>query len=132
MIERRVLVIEDDDAVRMMLMTVLEIAEYEVRGVRSGDEALTVLRQWRPDVITLDLRSRDQILDERARASELAEIPVVIVTFSSTALPPASRLGVWAVLQQPHDVGRLRMLVAEAMLDPRGGVSRGDPRHRAG
>jgi CheY-like chemotaxis protein len=124
-----VLVIEDDDAVRMMLMTVLEIAEYEVRGVRSGDEALTVLGQWRPDVITLDLRSRDRFLHERARVRELAEIPVVIVTFSSTALPPARQLGVWAVLQQPHDVGHLRLLVAEAMLGPKGGVGRGEPRH---
>ena len=121
--------IEDDDAVRMMLMTVLEVAEYEVRGVRSGDEALTVLGQWRPDVITFDPQSGDRFLDERARGRELAEIPVVVVTFSSTALSPASQLGVRAVLQQPHDVGHLRMLVAEAILDPKGLVGRGEPRY---
>jgi CheY-like chemotaxis protein len=124
-----VLVIEDDDAVRTMLMTVLEVAEYEVRGVRSGDEALTVLGQWRPDAITFDPMSGDRFLAERARVGELAEIPVVVVTFSSTALPPARRLGVRAVLQQPHDVGYLRMLVAEAILDPKGLVGRGEPRY---
>jgi CheY-like chemotaxis protein len=132
-IQRRVLVIEDDDAVRTMLLTVLEVADYEVLGVRSGDEALTVLGRWCPDVIMLGLpgadRSGFQFLDERARRVDVAEIPVVVVTFSSVALPPAGQLGVRAVLQQPHDVGYLRMLVAEAILDPKGSVGRGEPRH---
>jgi len=115
-------VIEDDDAVRTMLLTVLEVADYEVRGVRSGEEALRVLGTWRPDVIALDILTPDmdgyRFLAERSRRSDVAAIPVIVVTFSTTSLPSARQLGVRAVLQQPHDVDYLRMLIAEAILDP--------------
>src|SRR5689334_9373617 len=54
-IEGRVMVVEDDDAIRMMLLTVLEVEGYEALGVRNGIDALAMLGEWRPDVIVLDL-----------------------------------------------------------------------------
>ena len=127
------LVVEDDDAVRTMLLTVLEVAGYEVRGVGSGEEALTVLRQWRPDVIALDIlmSSMDgyHFLAERSRLHDLVSIPVIVVTASTVSLPSAGQLGVRAVLQQPHDVGHLRSLIAEAILDPAGQSPGSDPLH---
>jgi CheY-like chemotaxis protein len=123
-IHGRVLVVEDDDAVRTMLTTVLEVAGYEVRGVGSGREALTVLRQWRPDVIALDIMMSNMdgyhFLAERSRQGHLEAIPVIVVTVSTTSLPTARQLGVRAVLQQPHDVDHLRRLIAEAIIDPTG------------
>lgn len=107
-----------------MLSTVLEVAGYEVRGAGSGEEALTVLRQWHPDVIALDILMSNmdgyRFLAERARQRHLVEIPVIVVTASTISLPRARQLGVRAVLQQPHDVGQLRTLIAEAILDPTG------------
>ena len=121
-IQNRVLVIEDDDAVRTMLLTVLEVANYEVRGVRGSVDALRLLETWRPDAIALDVLAPDldgyRFLDERSRRAELARIPVVVVTFKPVPLPPASQLGVRAVLQQPHDVDALRATIAAALLDP--------------
>jgi len=120
-VQGRVLVVEEDDAVRTMVLTVLEVAGYEVHGVRSGEEALTVLRQWRPDVISLNILMSNldgyRFLEERSRLGDLADIPVVVVTVSTVSLPSASQLGVRAVLQQPHDVNQLRALIAEAILD---------------
>ena len=132
-IHGRVLVVEDDDAVRTMLTTVLEVAGYEVRGAGSGEEALTVLRQWHPDVIALDILMSNMdgyyFLAERSREGHLGEIPVIVVTVSSASLPSARQLGVRAVLQQPHDVDHLRTLIAEAILDPTGQSAGGDQIH---
>lgn len=132
-IEGRVLVVEDDDAVRTMLLTVLEVAGYEVRGVGSGEEALTVLRQWHPDVIALDILMADmdgyRFLADRARYGELLAIPVVVVSVRTVSLPSARQLGVRAVLQQPHEVSQLRALIAEAIVDPTGQSDEGDPLH---
>jgi CheY-like chemotaxis protein len=126
-------VVEDDDAVRTMLLTVLEVAGYEVHGVGSGEEALTVLRQWQPDVIALDILMEDmegyRFLADRARHGDLLTIPVVVVTVRTVSLPSARQLGVRAVLQQPHDVGQLRALIAEAILDPTGQPDEGDRMH---
>jgi CheY-like chemotaxis protein len=123
-IHGRVLVVEDDDAVRTMLTTVLEVAGYEVRSAGSGEEALTVLRQWHPDVIALDIMMSDmdgyRFLAERSRQGHLETIPVIVVTVSTLSLPTASQLGVRAILQQPHDVEHLRTLIADAIVDPTG------------
>jgi CheY-like chemotaxis protein len=114
-----VLVIEDDDAVRAMLLTVLELTGYEVRSVRSGADALRVLGSWRPDAVTLDIMMPDgdgyRFLEARARRRDLATIPVIVVTPSTMSLPPARQLGVHAVLQRPHDVATLRSLIADAL-----------------
>jgi len=121
-IQNRVLVIEDDDAVRTMLLTVLEVADYDVRGVRGSEDALRLLETWRPDAIALDVLASDldgyRFLEERTRRSDLADIPVIVVTFKPVPLPPARQLGVRAVLQQPHDVAYLRETIAAAILDP--------------
>ena len=125
--------VEDDDAVRTMLTTVLEVAGYEVRGAGSGGEALAVLRHWRPDVITLDILMSDmdgyRFLAERSRQEHLEAIPVIVVTVSTVSLPSASQLGVRAVLQQPHNVDHLRTLIAEAILDPTGQSVESDQVH---
>jgi CheY-like chemotaxis protein len=129
----RVLVVEDDDAVRTMLITVLEVAGYEVRGAGSGEEALTTVRQWRPDVIALDVLMSNMegyhFLAERSRQPDLAGIPVIVVTVSTASLPPPGQLGVQAVLQQPHDIDHLRTLIAEAILDSATRGSVGDQLH---
>ena len=108
----------------MMLLTVLEVDDYETRGVRNGFDALSVLAEWRPDVIVLDLfmpvMDGQQFLQRRAALAGVADIPIVVVTASTASLPPAGRLGVRAVLQKPHDVNRLRALIAEAIRDPSG------------
>jgi CheY-like chemotaxis protein len=125
----RVLVVEDDDAIRTMLLTVLEVAGYDVLGVRNGLDALTMLGEWRPDVIVLDLfmplMDGFELLARKSASADLASIPVIVVTTSTALLPSAERLGVWAVLQRPHDVNHLRALIAEAMGRVRSGRADG-------
>jgi CheY-like chemotaxis protein len=118
-IEGRVLVVEDDDAIRTMLLTVLEVAGYEALGVRTGLDALTTLTEWRPHVIVLDLfmplTDGYELLSRKSERHDLASIPVIVVTSSTGSLASAAHLGVWAVLQRPHDVSHLRALIADAM-----------------
>lgn len=124
----RVLVVEDDDAIRTMLLTVLEVAGYDVLGVRNGLDAFTMLGEWRPDVIVLDLfmplMDGFELLARKSASVDLAPIPVIVVTTSTALLPPPERLGVCAVLQRPHDVSHLRAVIAAAIGRVRSG--RGD------
>jgi two-component system response regulator (stage 0 sporulation protein F) len=122
--EGRVLVVEDDDAIRTMLVTVLELADYDVRGAMDAEQALAVLEAWRPDVIVLDLfmpgMGGREFLRRRSAFDDLATIPVIVVTATTASLPPAERLGVRAVLQKPHDVEQLRSLIARTIHPPAG------------
>ena len=62
-----------------------------------------------------------ELLARKLDRDDLADIPVIVVTTSTASLPSAERLGVWAILQRPHDVNQLRSLIADAMRRPRPG-----------
>jgi CheY-like chemotaxis protein len=119
-----VLVVEDDDPIRTMLLAVLDVAGYEVRGATNGPAALRLLEQWRPHVIVLDPFMRGVeghwLFAQRAAIRELLSIPVIAVTTRTSGLLSARQLGVRAVLQRPHDVQQLLALIAEAIHDTTG------------
>ena len=118
----RVLVVDDDDAIRTMLLTVLEATGYDARGAHDGADALDVLGRWRPDVILLDLAMPEMngwhFLERRATASELSAIPVIVVTATTLRhVPAAERLGVRAVITKPHAVAPLQALIEQTTGD---------------
>jgi two-component system KDP operon response regulator KdpE len=51
----RVLVVDDEAEIRRALATGLGYHGFEVRSVATGEEALSQLTSWRPDVVLLDL-----------------------------------------------------------------------------
>lgn len=51
----RVLIVDDEPQIRRVLRTTLSGAGYEVADARSGEEALQQVREFRPDLIVLDL-----------------------------------------------------------------------------
>ena len=110
--------VEDDDAIRALLLVVLEAADYAVRGVTNGIEAIAA---WRPDVIVLDLRmpvmDGYEFLSRRLADRDLASIPVIVVTGEAVIVRPMEPYGVQAVVRKPHDVEELRALIAQSILD---------------
>lgn len=51
----KILVVDDDDAVRMMLSKMLETAFHDVTGAENGIHALICVRKQLPDVVILDI-----------------------------------------------------------------------------
>lgn len=119
MTRRRVLVVENDDAIRTLLTLVLEIEEYDVRGAGNGAEALAVEPEWRPDVILLDLMmpvvDGREFLARRRAVEHLASAPVILVTAHNETVPADVRLVVRAVVPKPHDVQKLLGIVEQAL-----------------
>lgn len=107
---RRVMLVEDDDDVRVALAGVLQDEGFTVDEARHGREALERLgRSELPSLILLDLMM--PVMDGWAfRAAQradtrLAKIPVVVLTALPDAhLPP---LDATEVLRKPLDVPRL-------------------------
>src|SRR5207248_455101 len=52
---KRVLVVDDDPDIRELLFTALEDEGFEVVPAGNGQEALAIIKTFRPDVIVLDL-----------------------------------------------------------------------------
>ncbi len=79
-----VLVVEDNDQLRELIMSYLRRSGYSVVGVGSGEETLEMARRLKPFAITLDLMLPDrdgwEVLRELKKDPETREIPVVIVS----------------------------------------------------
>jgi diguanylate cyclase (GGDEF)-like protein len=83
----RILIVDDDAAIRTLLSRALHRAGYDVRTGASGHGALALVEQWRPDLILLDVMLPDQDgLEICATLKSLpatAAVPVIFVTASS-------------------------------------------------
>ena len=79
-----VLVVEDEPDVRVFLQTVLEDAGFNVLVAGDGEVAWAMIRERRPDFISLDLilpkKSGHRLLKDLRKDPELKKIPVLIVT----------------------------------------------------
>jgi len=114
---RHVLVIDDDADARTLLAETLGELGCTVTFARSGEEGLDRAREFRPDLITLDLHMPG--LDgwetlRRIRADEkLAEIPVMVVSVSATqsASQVGNMLGDVDVLDKPVSMNALQRVV---------------------
>ena len=108
--ERRILVVDDDDAIRALISTVLRRRRLRVDTARNGVEALQKVRHCRYAVVLLDLMmprmSGHQFLDE-LRANPPGELPVIIVLtaglLTRTPLPEI----VAASVRKPFDIEML-------------------------
>jgi CheY-like chemotaxis protein len=82
--DKTILVVDDEPNVRNYLRRVLEQANFNVVTAADGDEALKIIREQKPDFISLDLvmpkRSGQKVLYELKKDKDLSRIPVLIVT----------------------------------------------------
>ena len=51
----KILIVEDDDNIREMVLYILQNEEYTVTGVASAEAALSYCMQEKPDLILLDI-----------------------------------------------------------------------------
>jgi CheY-like chemotaxis protein/anti-sigma regulatory factor (Ser/Thr protein kinase) len=111
-----VLVIDDDPAVRDLMMRFLDKQGYHGVHASSGADGLRLARELEPDVITLDVVMPDMtgwdVLDELKTDTALASIPVIMVTIvDQEALALASGASDYFV--KPIDRDRLAVALGK-------------------
>jgi signal transduction histidine kinase/DNA-binding response OmpR family regulator len=101
----RILLIEDDDLVRRMLVGYLRTNEYDVREAADGEAGLALFRAQRPDVVMTDLRM-PKVDGWAVLAALRVEAPTTpVVVFSGAgdleSAAEAVRRGAWDYLTKP-------------------------------
>jgi CheY-like chemotaxis protein len=118
-VQARVLVVDDSAVIRELIAVNLQLEGLEVTAVEDGQAALEVVKELRPDVITLDVvmpRLGGFETVERLRADPAtAQIPVVIVTGRAQAadVERGQALGVDAYVTKPFEPAQLVAVVSE-------------------
>lgn len=113
----KILVADDDAAIRQLCVTVLGGEGFEVVEAADGASCVKLAREHRPDVVLLDwvMPGVDGMDTLRAikRANPTREIPVIMLTaLDSTAhIHVATREGADGYVTKPFDVNDLLALV---------------------
>jgi len=112
----RVLVVDDDDAIRETLRAILEEEGYPVVTARDGQQALAHLTSTPPPgLCILDLvmpvMNGWELCAELARQPALARVPVLLVSASSHLEPPPAGLATVHLVRKPISFDRLLELV---------------------
>jgi CheY-like chemotaxis protein len=106
----RVLVVDDDDAVRRVLQLVLSEAGHRVRTARSGQVALGLIDEDVFDLILTDYRmpgmSGAELVGQVRRHPRGGDVPILLVT-GTPEDQRLERLDVDGRLPKPFDVGAL-------------------------
>ncbi len=115
----RLLIVDDEPGVRDAIRQVLEFEGYEVRGVGSGGEALTVYPGFRPHLVFLDVKMAG--LDGLETLSRLRELDpqaqVVMISGHGTVATAvqATQQGAFDFLEKPLDTDRLLVTIRNAL-----------------
>ena len=113
----RVLVVDDELAIRRFLRTSLQAHGYSIYEAQTGEEALSEVIGKRPDLVILDLGLPDMDgIEVTRRLREWSEIPILILSVRDQEKDKIAALDAGAddYLTKPFGVGELmaRMRVA--------------------
>jgi two-component system response regulator MprA len=116
----RVLVVDDEPALRRLLTDLFSLEGYCVLAASDGAQALERLQRFKPDVVVLDLTMPVMngwtFAAECHRLDGYSDLPIVAVTAMhdvESAAPRLQHLGVHTCLAKPFDVAELLAVVEQ-------------------
>jgi two-component system OmpR family response regulator len=117
----RVLVVEDDDSIRTLLVAALRREPFEVDAVPDGAAALPLTRTHEYAVIILDLmmprlNGFEFLRAFRASSPDARSVVFVVTAFDDSMVGRLSAKDVHAIVRKPFDVPQLVAMVREVAM----------------
>jgi two-component system, NtrC family, nitrogen regulation response regulator NtrX len=115
----RVLVIDDEAAIRDSMRMILEYEDYEFTGAASGSDGVAAVRRDPPDVVVLDIKMPGMNgLETLAEIRKIDEsLPVAMISGHGTITDAmqATRLGAYDFIEKPFTSERVLVTVAKGL-----------------
>lgn len=120
---RRVLVVDDDPAIRRVVASLLVDAGYDAQTAIDGDHGVRSALALKPELIILDIHVPDkamavrfaQIYRDRVRADRRA--PIIVMSASSDLVETGQQLGADGFLKKPFGIEELLHLLTKHLPD---------------
>ena len=117
---KKVLIVDDDNAIRQLVARILEMAGYETCTARDGHEALEQFRAERPDLVATDVVM--PLMDGFElcrRIREFSSVPIIVMTgFGTMYRSEAVRVGANLFLAKSLGADELLSHVASLLSSP--------------
>jgi two-component system, NtrC family, nitrogen regulation response regulator NtrX len=115
----RILVIDDEAAIRDSLRMILEYEHYEFVGASSGPDAVAMIKRDSPDVILLDIKMPGMNgLETLAEIRKIDEaLPVAMISGHGTITDAmqATRLGAFDFIEKPFTSERVLVTISKGL-----------------
>jgi two-component system, NtrC family, nitrogen regulation response regulator NtrX len=115
----RILVIDDESAIRDSLKMILEYEGYDVQGAATGQDALVLVDRDPPDLVLLDIKMAGmdglEVLQRLKTSHET--LPVVMISGHATVSTAveATKLGAFDFIEKPLSTERVLVTVRNAL-----------------
>jgi len=115
----RILVIDDEAAIRDSLKMILEYEDFEFVGAASGADGIATVKRAAPDVVLLDIKMPGMNGLETLAAIRAADdaVPVAMISGHGTITDAmqATRLGAFDFIEKPFTSERVLVTVAKGL-----------------
>lgn len=114
---KRILVVEDDNSIRELLVELLESEGYQVASAVNGLEGLKQLESEHPDLILIDLMM--PVMDgysfrtEQLKNPSWSQIPTVVMSAEANAKEKMKNFQITAFLSKPVELETILKTVSE-------------------
>ena len=115
---KRILVVDDEPEITLVLRSALTKHGYDVRVANEGEAALELFRAWPPDLVITDLSMPNMNgLKLCGRVRALSQLPIIILSVKSdeAAKVEALDLGADDYVTKPFGIGELLARVRAAL-----------------
>jgi DNA-binding response OmpR family regulator len=118
----RVLIVEDEDAIREILIEFLQSQGYAGEGAGTAVAGMSAARERRPDVVLLDINLPGAVSGLDVVTTLARESPVIVIsgTHDSELARAALRRGAFDYITKPFDLVRVAAVVASAVKQQKG------------
>jgi DNA-binding NtrC family response regulator len=115
----KVLIVDDEQSIRRAFRNILEMQEFQVEEAADGLEALAKVKQWKPDVLIMDIKmpKMDGMEALEKLQSLVPDLPVIMISGHAnidTAVE-AVRKGAFDFFAKPPDLNRVLITVRNAL-----------------
>jgi CheY-like chemotaxis protein len=116
----KILLVDDDPAIRQILMRLLAEEDYYVLTAANGVEALVLVASMKFDLVLLDLNMpiKDGWETFEQLTTENPLLPIILITARPNQFFPALAAGVGALLEKPLDFVKLFDTIRDLLDEP--------------
>ncbi len=119
--DKRILVVDDDEAIVEVLETILDEEGYTVSHSYRGTEAVQIAKQHKPHLILLDLMLPDlhgtAVAQELRNQQAVRRIPILVISAAGDAKDIAKTMDVQGCIEKPFQLDNLLSMVAQFISD---------------
>jgi DNA-binding response OmpR family regulator len=118
---QKLLLVEDEEELVRIVQTYFRDEGYEVRIAYNGNEGLTVVQDFKPDVIVSDVKMGQmdgfEFFEALQKLPEFSKIPVLFLTIMDdrSSVDRATQLGAAGYMTKPFDVEELHEKIKEIL-----------------